>query len=133
MATTTNTVRRFTDINLMFAPHPYSKDILTKKGVDAVKASIQNLILTKNYERPFHPEIGTQVQSLMFENFSPAVKIALERTIQETIELFEPRVRLIDISVSETVMSNDLVINIVFALRNTETPITLTTLLSRVR
>jgi phage baseplate assembly protein W len=69
----------------------------------------------------------------MFENFSPAVKIALERTIQETIELFEPRVRLIDISVSETVMSNDLVINIVFALRNTETPITLTTLLSRVR
>jgi predicted component of type VI protein secretion system len=69
----------------------------------------------------------------MFENFSPAVKIALERTIQETIELFEPRVRLISVIVNETRLSNDLVINIVFTLRNTEVPITLTTLLSRVR
>ena len=85
MATTTNTVRRFTDINLMFAPHPYSKDILTKKGVDAVKASIQNLILTKNYERPFHPEIGSQVSALMFENFIPSTIVAIERSIRNTI------------------------------------------------
>jgi len=126
-------IKNFVDIDLSFKANPFTKDIYLKTDEDAVKTALKHLILTKNFERPFHPEIGTQVQSLMFENFSPAVKIALERTIQETIELFEPRVRLIDISVSETVMSNDLVINIVFALRNTETPITLTTLLSRVR
>lgn len=130
---TTKQIKNFVDIDLSFKANPFTKDIYLKTDEDAVKTALKHLILTKNFERPFHPEIGTQVQSLMFENFSPAVKIALERTIQETIELFEPRVRLIDISVSETVMSNDLVINIVFALRNTETPITLTTLLSRVR
>jgi phage baseplate assembly protein W len=130
---TTKQIKNFIDIDLSFKVNPFTKDIYLKTDEDAVKTALKHLILTKNFERPFHPEIGTQVQSLMFENFSPAVKIALERTIQETIELFEPRVRLIDISVSETVMSNDLVINIVFALRNTETPITLTTLLSRVR
>ena len=130
---TTKQIKNFIDIDLSFKANPFTKDIYLKTDEDAVKTALKHLILTKNFERPFHPEIGTQVQSLMFENFSPAVKIALERTIQETIELFEPRVRLIDISVSETVMSNDLVINIVFALRNTETPITLTTLLSRVR
>jgi len=130
---TTKQIKNFVDIDLSFKVNPFTKDIYLKTDEDAVKTALKHLILTKNFERPFHPEIGTQVQSLMFENFSPAVKIALERTIQETIELFEPRVRLIDIAVSETRMSNDLVINIVFALRNTETPITLTTLLSRVR
>jgi len=130
---TTKQIKNFVDIDLSFKVNPFTKDIYLKTDEDAVKTALKHLILTKNFERPFHPEIGTQVQSLMFENFSPAVKIALERTIQETIELFEPRVRLIDVSVSETRMSNDLVINIVFALRNTEKPITLTTLLSRVR
>ena len=130
---TTKQIKNFVDIDLSFKVNPFTKDIYLKTDEDAVKTALKHLILTKNFERPFHPEIGTQVQSLMFENFSPAVKIALDRTIQETIELFEPRVRLIDVSVSETRMSNDLVINIVFALRNTETPITLTTLLSRVR
>ena len=130
---TTKQVKNFVDIDLSFKANPFTKDIYLKTDEDAVKTALKHLILTKNFERPFHPEIGTQVQSLMFENFSPAVKIALERTIQETIELFEPRIRLISVTVSETRMSNDLAINIVFALRNTETPITLTTLLSRVR
>ena len=132
MATEINT-RQFVDLDLSFKVNPFTKDLYLKTDEDAVKTALKHLILTKNFERPFHPEIGTQVQSLMFENFSPAVKIALERTIQETIELFEPRIRLISVTVSETRMSNDLAINIVFALRNTETPITLTTLLSRVR
>ena len=126
-------IKNFVDIDLSFKANPFTKDIYLKTDEDAVKTALKHLILTKNFERPFHPEIGTQVQSLMFENFSPAVKIALERTIQETIELFEPRVRLISVTVNETRMSNDLVINIVFTLRNTEVPITLTTLLSRVR
>ena len=130
---TTKQVKNFVDIDLSFKANPFTKDIYLKTDEDAVKTALKHLILTKNFERPFHPEIGTQVQSLMFENFSPAVKIALERTIQETIELFEPRIRLISVTVSETRMSNDLAINILFALRNTETPITLTTLLSRVR
>jgi hypothetical protein len=130
---TSKQVKNFVDIDLSFKANPFTKDIYLKTDEDAVKTALKHLILTKNFERPFHPEIGTQVQSLMFENFSPAIKIALERTIQETIELFEPRVRLISVNVSETSMSNDLVIDIVFTLRNTETPITLTTLLSRVR
>ena len=129
----TKQIKNFVDIDLSFKANPFTKDIYLKTDEDAVKTALKHLILTKNFERPFHPEIGTQVQSLMFENFSPAVKIALERTIQETIELFEPRVRLISVIVNETRLSNDLVINIVFTLRNTEVPITLTTLLSRVR
>jgi phage baseplate assembly protein W len=129
----TKKAKDYIDIDLSFRANPFTKDIYLKTDDEAVKTALKHLILTKNFERPFHPEIGTQINSLLFENFSPAVKIAMERTIQETIEKFEPRVRLIELKVTEDQSSNGLSVNIVFALRNTNRPLTLTTLLSRVR
>ena len=69
----------------------------------------------------------------MFENFSAAVKIALERTIAESIEKFETRARLLKVSVDEYEDKNDLLINVIFTLKNGNTPITITTSISRVR
>jgi len=126
-------VKKFVDLDLSFKVNPFTKDIYLKTDEEAVKTALKNLIQTRNFERPFHPEIGTQVHSLLFENFSPAVKIAMERTIQQAIESYEPRVRLIDLSIIETDDINTLNVNIVFSLKNTDTPITVTTLLSRVR
>ena len=133
MATTTRNVRRYTDINLMFSPHPYSKDILTRKNVDAVKSSIQNLILTKNYERPFHPEIGSQVNALMFENLMPSTIVAIERSIRNTIEKFEPRASILDVQILDNSDNNALDIEVTFVLSNVALPITVTTTISRVR
>ena len=133
MATTYRNVRRYTDLNLMFAPHPYSKDILTRKNVDAVKTSIQNLILTKNYERPFHPEIGCQVSSLMFENMVPSTVAAIERSVRNVIEKFEPRAYLIDVQVVDNSDNNALDIEVTFALNNVALPVTVTTTINRVR
>jgi phage baseplate assembly protein W len=126
-------VKKFVDLDLSFKVNPFTKDIYLKTDEEAVKTALKNLIQTRNFERPFHPEIGTQVHSLLFENFSPAVKIAMERTIQQAIESYEPRVRLIDLNIIETDDINTLDVNIVFSLKNSDTPITVTTLLSRVR
>jgi phage baseplate assembly protein W len=132
MATTKN-IKQYTDIDLSFSINPFTKDIYLKTDEDAVKTAVKHLIQTKNFERHFHPEIGTQIHSLMFEHFSSAVKIAMERTIKETIEKFEPRVRLVDVTIIETPDANDLEVNIDFTLKNTDRPVTITTLLSRVR
>ena len=126
-------VKQYVDLDLSFKVNPFTKDIYLKKDEEAVKTALKHLILTKNFERPFQPEIGTQLTSLLFENFTSAVKIAMERTIKETIEKFEPRVRIIDIAVNEIPNSNDLIVNIVFALINTDRPLTISTFLSRVR
>jgi phage baseplate assembly protein W len=125
--------RSFTDLDLSFRANPFTKDVYLKTGEDAVKTALRHLILTKNFERPFHPEIGTQVSNLLFENFSPAVRIALENTIRDSIEKFEPRVRLIDLRISETEDNNDLELSITYTFKNIDSPVTLTTLLSRVR
>jgi phage baseplate assembly protein W len=130
---TTKANKTFVDLDLSFKVNPFTKDLYLKTDEEAVKTAIKHLILTKNFERPFRSEIGSQVTSLMFENFTSAVKIAMERTIRETVEKFEPRVRLIDVVITEKPEDNDLTITVVFALKNTNTPLTVSTLLSRVR
>lgn len=129
----TKSTKQYRDIDLSFRVNPFTKDIYLKTDEDAVKTALKHLIQTKNFERPFHPEIGTQVHSLMFENFGPAVKLAMERTITETIARFEPRVRLVDLGIEETTDANELLVNIVFTLINSDKPITVSTILSRVR
>ena len=133
MATINRLVRRYTDINLMFTPHPYSKDILTRKNIDAVKTSIQNLILTKNYERPFHPEIGSQVSNLMFELFIPSTIAALKKSIEDTIVKFEPRASILDINIVDNSDQNAVDIEVTFSLNNVTSPITVLTTITRVR
>ena len=126
-------VKQYTDLDLSFKVNPFTKDIYLKTDEDAVKTALRNLIQTRNFERPFHPEIGTQIQSLLFEPFSPAVRVAMRRTIEDAINTYEPRVRLVDLIITEMVDENDLDVTIVFTLKNSDRPITLTTLLSRVR
>lgn len=126
-------IKEYTDLDLSFKVNPFTKDLYLKTDEDAVKTAIKHLIRTKNFERSFHPEIGTQVHSLLFENFSSAVKLAMEKTITETIEKYEKRVRLIDVNIEESIDTNDLAVNIIFTLKNTNNPITISTLISRVR
>ena len=130
---TSKQIKQFADLDLSFTINPFTKDLYLKTDEDAVKTAIKHLIRTKNFERTFHPEIGTQVHSLLFENFSSAVKLAMERTIVDSIEKYEPRARLINVEVEESTDSNDLIINIIFTLKNTSTPVTISTLISRVR
>lgn len=131
--TTIRDVKQFRDIDLSFRINPFTKDIYTKEDEEAVKTALKHLILTKNFERPFHPEIGTQIHSLLFENFNSASKIAMEKSITNAVERYEPRVRLIEVNVRETQDSNNIDVTIVFTLRNVDRPITVTTLLNRVR
>jgi phage baseplate assembly protein W len=133
MATINKVVRRFTDLNLVFNPHPHTKDVLVRKNIDAIKTSVQNLILTKNYERPFHPEIGCQVSNLMFDNFGPATVSAIRRTILDTLTKFEPRANITDITILDTPEDNAVDIQVSFTINNVLDPITVTTTLNRVR
>ena len=70
---------------------------MTKKDIEAVKQSVRNLILTNHYERPFRPEIGSGIHSLLFEPLDHITSNALTRVIGEVIDNFEPRARVVAI------------------------------------
>ena len=129
----TRNTRQFTDFNLLFTSHPITADVTIKSDEEAVKQSLRNLISTRNYERPFHPEIGCQIHGLLFENFNPVTAQVMKKTILDTITKFEPRVTILDVNIRERVDNNDIICDIIFRLNNSDRPITLTTLITRVR
>ena len=87
----------YSDIDLFFWPKTGSKDISKVIDVTAVKRSVRNLILTNPYEKPFHPEIGSGVRGVLFEPMTPITAYVLTMKIEEVIQNFEPRARLIGV------------------------------------
>ena len=134
MATVTTTiVRDFKDLDLNFTIHPVKKDINKNIGTMAIVNSIKNLILTNHYEKPFHPEIGSRVNYLLFENMDQVTASVLQREIQQVITNFEPRVRVNQISAIPDFDNNGYSISLEFLIINKTEPITIEFFLERVR
>lgn len=129
----TRNTRTFTDLDFNFMVHPRTGDVSTRSDEDAVKQSIRNLVLTKNYERPFRSNIGCQVNTLLFEPMSPLLATMIERSIADVINNFEPRAVLIGVNVAFSPENNDAYITITFKLVNTQTPIAINLILERTR
>jgi phage baseplate assembly protein W len=132
MAIKRNT-RNFSDLNMLFTASSATGDITKKVDEEAIKTSIRNLISTKNYERPFHPEIGCQLFALLFENFTSVTAQVIKKTIFDTINKFEPRVSILDVMLSESEDTNNLDVSITFSILNNERPVILNTTIQRAR
>tara|TARA_B100001564_G_C20418525_1_gene569039 strand:+ start:72 stop:500 length:429 start_codon:yes stop_codon:yes gene_type:complete len=89
--------QKYVDLDLFFGRKSSNSDIQDLTNIKAVKRSVRNLILTNHYEKPFHPEIGSGVRDMLFENMTPVTAIILARKIEDVIQNFEPRVRLISV------------------------------------
>ena len=133
---TNNSVRSnkaYSDLNLNFNKNPATKDVAKLKDVEAVKRAVRNLILTNRFERPFHPEIGSDIRSLLFENMTPVVEVLLKDRIKETIDVYEPRADVTDIIVSGDSDRNEYRVQIEFRVLNVPDPIVVTEFLQRLR
>ena len=127
-------VRQYTDLDLFFAKKATSKDISKVTDIQAVKRSIRNLVLTNHYEKPFHPEIGSGVRGILFEPMTPLTAHILTRKIEDVIENFEPRARLISVRAQPNLDRNEYECTIEFYVVNTPTELVdLTLFLERLR
>lgn len=126
-------VRIFRDLDLNFTKNPATKDVSLRVGDQAVIRSVKNLIGLSNYEKPFHPEIGSSVRQMLFEDVSPITAQNLKRAIEDVITNFEPRVQLKNVIVQSTIDSNQFQVIIEFFIVNNPAPITITQFLERVR
>lgn len=125
--------RTFSDIDFNFTRHPVTNDVAVVYDEESIKRSVKNLVMTQNYERPFHSEIGSQIRGLLFEPALPITAVLLKRAISDTIINFEPRVRLISVDVKYTPDTNAVVATITFTIVNTSRPISINLVLKRTR
>ena len=125
--------RTFSDLDLNFTAHPVTGDINIRYDADAIKASVKNLVLTQNYERPFHSEIGSPMNSLLFDLATPLLTVTLQHVITDLITNHEPRVNLTMVQVDVSPDNNSVYVSIYFTILNTQSPITLDIILERTR
>lgn len=133
MTTFTKLSRQFSDLNLMFSPHPLSGDVVKVFDDNAVKKSILHLILMKPFDVPFHPEVSCQANNLLFELATPVTEELIKKTIIDVLTKFEPRAQIISIDVEDQSDQNAYRITVNFVVVGTERPITVSTLLNRTR
>lgn len=127
------TTRTYKDLDLDFSPHPITKDINKKVGVNAVLQSLKNLMYLNHYEKPFHPEIGSNVRKMLFEPIDPVTATILAREIKDTITNFEPRVNVRSVYVIENTDGNGFDVTLEFFLVNSAEPISISFFLERLR
>lgn len=91
--------RKYSDINMLFAPKPGSGDIFLSRDAEAVKQSVRNLILTNFGERPFQPWLGGNLRSALFNLNDAFTKAEVYEAIKMTLENYEPRARIKNLNI----------------------------------
>ena len=136
-ASSTNSSKRanvkYKDLDLDFGRNTVTSDVNKLTDVEAVKRSVRNLINTSHFERPFHPEIGSSVRSMLFELMTPLTALNLQRKVQEVLVNYEPRIKLVQIAARPNYDSNDYDLSIYFYIIGSNELVNVETFLERLR
>ena len=126
-------IRSWADLDLDFTRHPVTKDITKKTNIEAVKRAVRNLILTNQYDKPFHPEIDGGVTRHLFGLSTAHTKHDIAMAIETCLKNYEPRVILNDVSVTGDLDKNGFNVSIFFTVINSPEPIEIALFLERAR
>ena len=136
-ATQTNESKRssriYKDLNLGFQKNTATKDIQKLTDVEAVKRSVRNLINTNHYEKPFHPEIGSNLRAMLFENITPQMNHIISKNIELLIKNYEPRCRLVQVNTQPMFDRNGYACQISFYVVNYPEQVEVESFLERLR
>jgi hypothetical protein len=129
-----NTLKNiYSDLDLTFSRIPGTNDVALSYDEQSVIRSVRNLLLTNFYERPFQPNLGSNLDKLLFEPVNNLTASLLESDIKNTIINYEPRVNLDYILIAPNVDQNAYTVTIQFYVGNNTSPTSVNLLLQRSR
>ena len=132
-ASVVSSSRLYSDLDLSLTLHPLFHDIMPLTDTDAVINAVKNLIFSNFHERPFRPNLGSNLSNILFEPADIITIIRLKQSILEVLRKNEPRIDSIAAEVIDDSDNNRYHVNLTFRVisRNVEVDITL--FLSRLR
>ncbi len=112
----------FKDLSASFQANPLNTDLIALKNENAIARSIRNLVLTVPGERPFQPVLGSNVSNLLFDNMDKLTASAIRSEIETTIENFEPRVEVDEITVEPNYDNNEFNVTVQYFIVGIDVP-----------
>ena len=128
------TFQTFKDLSVTFKKHPVTDDLVQVKDKAAIVQAIQGLLLTRKGERPFQPELGCDVQNMLFEPLDYASAGTIKQEIRETIDRYEPRVTVTKLDCTPDFDNNGYIVEMQYTIvgRN-DIPVAVEFILERTR
>ena len=127
-------VRQYSDLDLFFGKRPVGSDVNRITDVVSIKRALRNLLNLNTFEKPFHPEISGGIREMLFENMTPMTAAVITRKVEDVIEAFEPRCRLVAFRTLPDLDRNAYNVTIEFYIQNAPTELaTLDVMLERLR
>jgi phage baseplate assembly protein W len=96
-----------TDLNIHFSKNEFTSDVSLVKDVYSIRQSLINIIMTIPGEKPFRRNFGTRINDSLFDNFNYVDSIPMIQQIKFTIGQFEPRIRVEDVIINDSPISEE--------------------------
>lgn len=128
-----NLKKIYSDLDLTFRRLPVTNDVALSYDDQSVIRSVRNLLLTGFYERPFQPNLGSNLNKLLFEPADQLTSNLIESEVRNVISNFEPRVTINSINVTISPDENSFNLSMTFFVGNNTRATTVTLLLQRSR
>ena len=87
----------FKDISMSFQSNPLTDDLIAIKNENAIARSLKNIVFTIPGEKFFEPDFGSRITGSLFENIDDITGGVVEDEIRESINIWEPRVKLLNV------------------------------------
>jgi len=100
------TFETFKDLSVTFKKHPVTDDLVTVKDKAAIVQSITALLLTMKGERPFQPDLGCDIQKMLFEPLDYGSAGLIRSEIVDVMNRHEPRITVDNIICTPDEMNN---------------------------
>ncbi len=98
--------KSFKDISASFQVNPLTDDLIAITNETAIARSLRNLVFTDLGDVPFNPAVGSKVNELLFSPLDDLTATAIRSQLKNTINQFEPRVKLNEVIVEPNEMDN---------------------------
>jgi phage baseplate assembly protein W len=112
----------FKDISASFQINPINDDLIAIKNEVSIARAIRNLIFTVPGDKPFQPEVGSNVDNLLFDNMDELTAASIRSEIEYTINNFEPRVELNEVIVEPNYDDNEFNVTIKYYIVGIDVP-----------
>ena len=112
----------FKDISMTFQANPLNQDVIVLKNENAIARSVRNIVFTVPGEKFFQENFGSRISESLFENIDEISALAIKDEITESINRFEPRVRLINVEAIPDYAGNAFNVIIVYEIIGIDTP-----------
>jgi phage baseplate assembly protein W len=123
----------YKDIDLSFAKAP-NGDVYKKIDLCFCQTiRKKSYYLTNNYEKPFAPNFGANIRSLLFDLADEDLADRAKTKIMKAIDMYEPRVIVNSIKVDVHPDNHDVRIHVNLKIKNSSSEFDISTSLNRLR